>query len=481
VKTALHRAADLLDPPTLDVPQASGWCAKNLSEWFPLAMGPHHVWLLDKTTGPKPSGVRAFEGAARGSGKTTAALGKATHATAHGTHRFVVVVAKNDGEAEARVKIIRRVLETRDDLISSYPSLKILRARDDELSLRGGRIVGKGAGAALRGLVRETRRGEVERPDLVILDDVEEEEQVRSRLRTDRLEEWLFAEIGQLGGPGDETGLDVVGVGTTMGMDALATRALEKKGRFAGWRTAKFPAEIGQDGARAAGWPEGQSLKYLSRLITPGDELFVGGTTYAQEYLLDPQSREDTVFQKPWLRHGIPPRRGMRYLSLGLDPAASEKSSADFSAAVLAGIDEQWRVWILWAWHDRVSSKRLFDMVEAEKNRWGFSVGYEGVSGFLWGVQELRRRRIPHRAIQPQTDKISRAQPISLMYEQEWVWHDIRLRDSDLEYELLAFPTGPHDDLVDALVMAVKLATNNGLRVKGRQSQRREKKRWRGR
>jgi predicted phage terminase large subunit-like protein len=121
-------------------------------------------------------------------------------------------------------------------------------------------------------------------------------------------------------------------------------------------------------------------------------------------------------------------------------------------------------------WRDWASAGKLFDqaqrMVLDEHGNQVASIAYEAVAGFRWGIRELRTRGLGHRAVAPQADKVSRFQTVALMYEAGVVFHDDTLKASDFEDELLAFPSGEHDDMVDALYHAVMVATNAGRRAK---------------
>jgi hypothetical protein len=480
--SALAHAADLLDPG--DGPDHADWCRSELPHVFPLPFGPHHLRIFS-LLGRVAAGVRAFIGAPRGSGKTTALFFAALACIALRTHRFVVICGVTQEEAEARLRMIRNEIKRNRALVKRWPALRFARPaageevdRKKEILLVGGRIVAIGAGAAIRGLIRETRTGELVRPDLFLGDDLETPGQARSKLLTDRLEEWLFADISQLGtnvtNPRD-TRLDVIVIGTTLDTDAVAARALKAKGRFRTWQTATFPAERKDDaGDRVATWPEGQPLELLDRMLDPSSESFIGGYTYAKEYLLDPLERGDTVVKRASLVHAKVPRRqdgtvDLRFVWEGIDPAASESSfkGNDPSAIVSVGIDSLNRVWVFRAWRGWVSSDRLFDVagdfVRADPDA---KVAYEAVGGFKWGVAELRKRGIPNRPVAPSTDKISRFQPVALLYEANTrgfvsIIHDESLADTTFEEELISFPTGEHDDYVDGLWLAVKAATND--------------------
>ena len=73
----------------------------------------------------------------------------------------------------------------------------------------------------------------------------------------------------------------------------------------------------------------------------------------------------------------------------------------------------------------------------------------------------LRTTRLPARAVHPDRDKVTRALPVAARYEAGKVFH---LRGApgiaELEAELVAFPIGEHDDLVDAAVYAADIGGN---------------------
>ena len=73
----------------------------------------------------------------------------------------------------------------------------------------------------------------------------------------------------------------------------------------------------------------------------------------------------------------------------------------------------------------------------------------------------LARTNLPARAIYPDRDKVTRARTLAARYEAGKVFH---LRGAPglavYEAELVAFPNGEHDDLVDAAVYGADLGGN---------------------
>lgn len=479
MKSAFEHAAALLDPPE-PVMSHDVWCRTELPQMFPLAFGPHHRWLFERVGGG-PQGVRAFEGAPRGSGKSTAAvIGLPASAIAQQTHRFVVIIRATQTEAESALGILRSELERNPELRRRWPMLEFAmkrggkREKDHEREVRlvGGTIVAIGAGASMRGIIRRGDDGRIMRPDLIVFDDIETRDQARSKRRTDDLEEWLFADVLGLGtirflGKTQQSALDVIGIGTTLDTDALATRALRNKGRFRTWQTRRFPAEYQARGHRRAMWSQGLSLEVLDRLLDPDAEEFLGTFTYAKEYLLDPRQRSDAVIRDAWMNYGRAPTE-LEWVAIGIDPAATEDAwkDEDYSALVEAGLDpDHSRVWVRRVWRDRVSMRSLIEQAEKWQQRSQGRIAFEAVGAFKWVVGEMRRRWLRVRGVKPKGDKVSRIAALGMMIEGKQVWFDESLQDTEYDDELLRFPGGDHDDWCDATYWAVMMVSNEGRRL----------------
>lgn len=71
-------------------------------------------------------------------------------------------------------------------------------------------------------------------------------------------------------------------------------------------------------------------------------------------------------------------------------------------------------------------------------------------------LQTARKRGVPMRALKADRDKVTRATPASVWYENEMVYHlEGAPWVGPLEAELLTFPNGKHDDQVDTVAYAV--------------------------
>ncbi len=105
-----------------------------------------------------------------------------------------------------------------------------------------------GSGKKLRGL----RHGPY-RPDLVILDDIENDEMVRNPEQRDKLHNWLTKTVMPLGEAGGKT--DIIYIGTILHYDSVLSRTLNNPM----WKTARFKAVI-QWPANMKLWDEWEEL-----------------------------------------------------------------------------------------------------------------------------------------------------------------------------------------------------------------------------
>jgi len=84
------------------------------------------------------------------------------------------------------------------------------------------KVKGFGSGKRIRGIKHGTKR-----PDLAIIDDLENDINVRSRKQRDRLEEWLDEAIDNLGSVDGK--MDIIYIGTVLHKDSVLSRKLKLK------------------------------------------------------------------------------------------------------------------------------------------------------------------------------------------------------------------------------------------------------------
>ena len=139
--------------------------------------------------------------------------------------RFVVLISDALELAELHLEAIKVELEANANLRLDFPQICGIGSpwRIGEFKANNGcYFKAFGAGKRLRGMSFGT-----ERPDLVILDDLENNTNVRSRPQRDRLEQWLDTAVLNLGSV--EGDLDVLFIGSILHRDSVLARKLKLK------------------------------------------------------------------------------------------------------------------------------------------------------------------------------------------------------------------------------------------------------------
>ena len=301
----------------------------------------------------------------------------------------------------------------------------------------GGVYYAVGAGGAVTG------RG----ADLLLIDDpLKNREEADSRLQRDKLWDWYASTAYTRLMPGGA----VVLIQTRWHEDDLAGRLLQGDEV---WEVVNLPAiaEHGDMLGRSVGaplWPARYGVEDLERIRqTIGEREFIA--LYQQR----PAPLEGALFRRGWIARGKAPRSGTR-IAMGVDLALSTKTSADYTAIVVMARDEFGKLYVLDAVRERVDFPGALRLIRLMADKWSpHAIAIEQVAYQAVVVQELlRQTTLPIKGVTPDKDKVTRAQPLALRYEQGLVFHD--QLPSWFEDELLAFPQGLHDDSVDALVYA---------------------------
>jgi predicted phage terminase large subunit-like protein len=226
----------------------------------------------------------------------------------------------------------------------------------------------------------------------------------------------------------------------------------------------KLPAYQGEWGEGELLFPTRLSWKTLKELKKQQ-----GNAHFSAQYMLDPIPEEDQIFRGPFKTYEETDLRGIDLKKfITIDPAISEDKQADYSAMTCVGVDKNNDWYILDIWRDRVQPKRLIDQVFYWNEKWKpISVGIETVA-FQKALQyfvydEMKRRNliVPLRELgNTNRAKDERIRGLQPRYEMGSVFHPQKTAVPlvvDLEDELLRFPKGKNDDLVDSLASQLEL------------------------
>lgn len=196
-------------------------------------------------------------------------------------------------------------------------------------------------------------------------------------------------------------------------------------------------------------------IEHLKRSMTPAE--------FSSQYMNNPIDEENQIFRQEYFKT-YAKRAERQYVAMTIDPAISEKQSADYFVINVSGMDERHNIQVLDSvkGHWRVSEQ--IDNIFTTYLKWRPSVvGLETVAyqkalkHFL--EEEMRRRNVyfPITELNRSTNqsKEFRIKALEPYYRAGMIEHAPWMKS--LEEELLTFPRGRHDDEIDALASQLEV------------------------
>lgn len=185
----------------------------------------------------------------------------------------------------------------------------------------------------------------------------------------------------------------------------------------------------------------------------------------------NPVPDEGVYFKKEYFKYEpTPPLAYQRNIFQAWDFAIGEKQQNDYTVGVTVLQDENDYLHLLEVVRFKGDSFTIVEEMIDALERWGseptapLRLGVEDSQ--IWkAIRPLferrcseRRRYVPYETLKPLTDKLARARPLQgrmqqgrVIFPQNAPWM------ADVHKELLRFPAGSHDDIVDALAWATHL------------------------
>lgn len=431
----------------LDAALIEGFVKTFLMERFdkavPVPLMHRAMWEVSTSTDPLVAIA-----APRGHAKSTAETHSYTLATLLFKERdYALIVSDTEAQAAAFLHDIKLELTENELLQAGFRVKGLVKDSETEAvcKMEGGhlfKIVAKGAEQKVRGLKWRGKR-----PNLIILDDVENDESVLNRDRREKLRNWVLNALL----PAGSDDCIVRMVGTILHMDAALARFLDDKGwtslrldahsddfRHILWED-KFPRarlEVIRERYRRQNNPEGYSMEYRNQAVDAGTAFF----------------RKSDF--KP-----LTPIKGPRERYAAIDFAISLKERADHTAIPVAETAADGILRVIDMRRGHWDAAEIIDEMFAVQKMYKpeIFIAEEGVieksiGPFLYAEQIRRKSYINLATRVPIKDKMSRAQSFKARMRGGGVEFDM---DAEwfptLQAELLAFPRGRYDDQVDGL------------------------------
>lgn len=434
-------------------------CRRNLLAWstealWPLGQTParHHRAIIAKLEALARGDItRLMILAPPGSAKSTY-VSQLFPAWFLATHPRAAVIAASH-TAELAERFGRRV---RNTITEHTQTLGYGLAADNAAAGRwettnGSEYYAVGVGGAVSG----------RRADLMIIDDpVKSRIEADSPLISERIWDWWVSDAVTRLKPGAR----VVLVQTRWAENDLGGR-LEDEMKSGGqaWDILRLPmlAENDDPLGREPGemlWPDWFTPEMLAQARRDT-------RTFSALYQQRPVPETGDYFRRDWFRPiaTVPDKASLRVF--GASDYAVTEGGGDYTVHVVVGVDADDRMYILDLWRAQTSSDRWIeaycDLVLAWKPiGWAEETGQIRASLGPFLDQRTRQRRafVARRTFPTRGDKAVRAQSFrgraamgGVYYAADAPWR------AELEAELLSFPAGKHDDIVDSLSLIGQL------------------------
>jgi hypothetical protein len=475
------------------LPASLRWACKFLPDYFCDDPAPFHAELMrDLESADRRLIARV---APRGHAKSTcAALAYPLWCICEQRRRNIVIITHESSLATQFVRDIRNELETNERIIDEYGDLcrdeateprsdgatkgKVRRpggtkARSTKkakakrrtrskwseamfTTATGITMQAKGSGGSLRGV-----RVGPSRPDLIICDDIEKDEQVASPEGRRKLEYWLRRVVM----PALALDGRLLVLGSLIHYDSLLANLRDPK-RFPRWDYKVYravEAEPAADGnfCRVALWPARWPLERLDE-----ERERVGTLAFEQEYQANPIDDSIRVFRPEWLQRYDPGELVEQNLItlMAVDPATGV-SGGDFFAIWIGSLDRTSGVICTRELTlERIGVPEQVKRIVAAFQRWRpLRIGIETVAYQVALKQILedhsRKQRLymPIVPIQTTANKRARIEGSSPFYENGTFRLPPTL-DPEIESQFLHFPKAKHDDAPDVCAMGIELA-----------------------
>jgi len=441
---------------------------------------------------------------------------------AYNKKNFIIVVSDTSGQAEDFLSDIKRELESNALLLRDFPHVagKGPTWRINEIITTNNiKILALGTGSKIRG-----RRFGIYRPDLLIFDDLEGPDMVRSESEREFIRfQWFNKDAMHVGGE-EGTCTDMLVVGTILGKDALLTAILDPT-QYPDWRGYRFKAVINFSDSDLWGewerlykdkfdenredtaikffednkeemlegtevlWPEGDP--YYGLMINKISD-YSGFLSEKQSDPLDPtkvailfeELRFENFLSNPNILNILKDQKNPRYGAL--DPSLGKKSgSGDYSC--IPTIVRDLKTGYLLVIGIDLKRRKVDDQIEAILNshkRYQYTLFAVETNAFQLviadNLRKVSRREglyVPIKNIDNYRDKKMRVESYIPLLKDGTVIFDSNLYNSNQQYRLgieqLTTFTGDgdrHDDFPDALDMVIRIASERKFKRRTKQN-----------
>lgn len=245
--------------------------------------------------------------------------------------------------------------------------------------------------------------------------------------------------------------------------DVKAGKWGKEKGEQEGkWEVVRFPAiAIEDEKFRKKGealWKDKYSLKDLKEIKET-----IGVMDFSALYQQNPVDAEAQLFSDDWFKYWKVIPNNVKYFT-AVDPAISKKKEADDSVVLTLCRDAHDNIYVVEIRNGKWNPSELIREIFRQQEKYNSRVGVESqqyqysLIHYMKQEQQKMGRYINVIPVRQSANKEVRIRGLEPYYRNGLIFHPPGGSDA-LEEQLKRFPSGKHDDILDALVIAVYLST----------------------
>jgi hypothetical protein len=403
--------------------------------------------------------------APRGIGKTSIARTVAMRSILFRLQKFIVYISNSATSAEMQTENIKRDLISNQQIRKLFGNVKDVINKDTGIDESFSKaswtafgdtfILPRGSGQQVRGLNWANHR-----PELVIIDDLENKDEIRNEDNRKKLKDWFWSDLMKTEDRYSK-GCIFIYIDTIKHEDSLLVDLLESP------EWASIQLSICDDNYKS------YDPNYMTdeEVMAEVEEHRRLGTldAFYMERMNVPISKEDAVFKSGYFRYfqdnfsslkvGEDEVKGSQLTHITLvDPARTVKLQSADSAVLTVAIDRTTRrIFVRDPFSGKVYPDELYDEMFRQVKLYGsFILGVDtvGLSNFVMQPleNECRIRGIHPMVIElpAKRSKEERVATLAPLYKQGYIYHN-QINCGKLEGQLLGFPRSKLWDVMDCL------------------------------
>jgi len=452
--------------------------------------------LQEAKTISRMDGSHQVVAAPRGHAKSTNFTFKdSLHAILYMYKHYIMILSDSSEQAEGFLDDIKTELEDNGNIIMDFGSLKGDKAWRGSVILTSSdiKVEAIGSGKKVRG-----RRHRNWRPDLIVLDDIENDENVNTPDQRKKLSNWFYKAVSKAG----DTYTDIMYIGTILHYDSLLSSVL----RNPSYKAKKYRAVISEASNKKL-WEEWESIytnlfneehekdakafyeAHEEEMLLGAEVLWEeklsyyklmeirvseGEASFNSEFQNDPVDPENATFNSEWFDYYEPELVDFskpEFIFIGAnDPSLGKNKRSDTSSIINLALST--KTGYMYVADASVEKRKpdviitdVFEMNRRLKRDYGkgfYKFGVETVQFqyFFKDVMAARSAKegeyIPIEEIQSVINKMLRIESLQPAIKNKYL--KFNKEHKTLLKQLQEFPMGRNDDAPDGLQMAVQLA-----------------------